>query len=224
MKRIITIYFILFFSCCLAWAQTMEQYMSHMMPSSTQLKQDQLAQLLSMGSMHFKQAAVANMYGDTTRLLSYEADNYALVQLSDQGYVSVKKWVMNDTTQVWGFSSWVCGPMCDGWWRLQPSANQSISCPTIEITDFFDKEALASDGWSADSLASRFEMVFLHCEFSQGDSLYIYCDTERYLEADRRKEYAKYFKGNRVTLLPVDGRFQIVKVDRDDHYNESHGK
>lgn len=222
MKRIITIYFTLLFSCCLGWAQTMEQYMSRMMPSSTQLKQDQLAQLLSMGSLHFKQAVVVNLYGDTTRLLSYEENNYALVQLSDQRYASVKRWQIDDTTQLCGFSSWVCGTMCDGWWRFQTLGNRKIEIPKVDISDFYDKELLAADGWTADSLSRQFEMIFLHCEFGKSDSLYIYCDTERYLEQERKKQYAKYFKGNCLVLLPVQGRFSVVAVGRREDYNEAH--
>lgn len=222
MKRLFVIYIGLLLSVCLSWAQTMEHYMAHMMPTSTQLKQDQLSQLLAMGDLQFKQATVLNLYGDTTRLLAYEEDNYALVQLSDQGYVSVKKWMMDDTTIVWGFSSWVCGTMCDGWWRLQSSNASPVAFPTIDIADFYDKEALSADGMTADSLSAKFEMIFLHCEFGKSDSVYVYCDTERYLEADRRKEYAKYFKGNRVTLLPVAGRFQIVAVGRDERFNQIH--
>lgn len=217
MKRLFVIYIGLFLSLCLSQAQTMEQYMAHMMPSSTQLKQDQVAQLLAKGELGYLPGSVVNLYGDTSRLLAYEKDNYALIQLSDQGYVSVKKWVLDNATEMCGFSSWVCGDMCDGWWRLQTLKGDAFYFPTITLSDFFDQDSLAADGISADSLSGKFEMVFMHCEFGRSDSVHIYCDTERYLEAERRKEYAKYFKGNRVTLLPKGDRFSIVAVGRDEH-------
>ncbi|MBR4813934.1 MAG: hypothetical protein IKZ67_00560 [Paludibacteraceae bacterium] len=129
---------------------------------------------------------------------------------------------IEDSLSVFGFSSWVCGTMCDGWWRIQTVGKKAVPFPEIKISDFFDKDSLAADGMDTDSLASRFEMTFLHCEFSRGDSVHIYSDTERYLEKDRKKLYSKYFKGNRLSLLPIDGEFKIVAIKRDERFNEAH--
>ncbi|MCQ2225064.1 MAG: hypothetical protein MJZ14_04975 [Paludibacteraceae bacterium] len=222
MKHIVTLLIGLLLSFSHSFSQTMEQYMGRMIPASTQLNNDGLAKLLALGLANHADAKIYTRAGDSIRLLGYERNNYVLIQTSEQGHVSVKRWQIDDTTQVCGFSSWVCGTMCDGWWRFQTLGNRKIEVPKVDISDFYDKEALAADGWTADSLSSKFEMIFLHCEFGRGDSVYVYCDTERYLEADRRKEYSKYFKGNRVVLLPVEGRFVIVDVDRDEHYNEVH--
>lgn len=222
MKRFFALFFGISLMFGVSHAQTLEDYMFHMVPSSTQLTSDLLKRLIASYKETGSASHVVNLYRDTSSLLQYEENNYAFFQLSDQGYVSSKMWQFNDSTQVYGFSSWVCGTMCDGWWRIQTAGGKSVSFPKVEISDFFDKEKLEADGLTSDSLANRFEMIFLHCEFSRGDSVHIYCDTERYLEKERKDEYSKYFKGNRVSLLPIDGEFKIVCVKRDDRFNEIH--
>lgn len=222
MKRIIAIIVSSVLLNSLCEAQTLEEYMVKMIPSSTQLKSDMISQLLSSYQSNGVPSKVANLYRDTSMLVGYEQGNYALFQLSDQGYVSVKSWRISDTVQVFGFSSWVCGTMCDGWWRFQSVGKKAVPFPSVDVSDFFDMDSLAADGMTVDSLAGRFEMDFLHCEFSKGDSVHVYCDTERYLEMDRRKIYSKYFKGNRISLLPVDGEFKIVAVKRDERFNGIH--
>lgn len=203
-------------------AQTLENYMSRMIPSSTQLKLDMLDQLMRSHKAEKGESKVVSLYRDTCRMIAYEENNYAFFQTSEQGYISAKMWQINDTTQVYGFSSWVCGSACDGWWRVQTVGKKAIAFPEIAVSDFFDKDSLAADDMDADTLTNRFEMIFLHCEFSKGDSVHIYCDTERYLEKERRKLYSKYFKGNRLSLLPIDGEFKIVAVRRDERFNEAH--
>lgn len=222
MKRLFAIYIGLIMSICLSWSQILEEYMLQMVPKTSQLPQEHLARMLDMGDKHFQNVFVQNVFDDTTKLLAYERNNYALIQMSDHGYVSAKRWQIDDTTQVCGYSSWVCGSMCDGWWQFKTLGKRKIEVPVIVIGDFFDKDALVADSLTEASLSQRLEMIFLHCEFGKGDSLYIYSDTERYLEADRKKKYAKYFKGNRLTLLPVDGVFKIVAVERREDYNEAH--
>ena len=209
-------------SLSLCEAQALETYMTRMVPSSTQLKVDMLNQLIQSYKEKKGESKVVSLYRDTCRLIDYEENNYAFFQTSSQGYVSAKLWKIDDSLSVYGFSSWVCGSMCDGWWRVQTSGRKAVVFPEIGISDFFDKDSLDADGLDADTLASRFEMVFLHCEFSKGDSVHIYCDTERYLEKERKKRYAKYFKGNRVSLLPIDGSFRIVAVKWDERFNEAH--
>ncbi len=222
MKRIIAIIFgsVLLHGLCMA--QTLEEYMVKMIPSSTQLKSDMISQLMASYQSGGGPSKVANLYRDSSMLVGYEQDNFALFQLSDQGYVSVKSWRISDSVQVFGFSSWVCGNMCDGWWRFQSTGKKIVPFPAVDVSDFFDMDSLMADGLTVDSLSGRFEMEFLHCEFSKGDSVHIYCDTERYLEEDRRKIYSKYFKGNRISLLPIDGEFRIVAVKRDERFNEIH--
>ncbi len=222
MKRLLFFCAGLGLSLCLCDAQTLENYMSRLIPSSTQLKVDMLGQLLSSYKETKGESKVVSLYRDTCRLLDYEENNYALFQTSSQGYTSAKLWKIEDSLFVYGFSSWVCGTMCDGWWRVQTVGKKAVEFPEIKISEFFDRDSLAADGMDADSLASRFEMTFLHCEFSRGDSVHIYCDTERYLEKERKKLYSKYFKGNRLSLLPIDGKFKIVAIKRDERFNEAH--
>ncbi len=222
MKQLLLFIFGLSLSLGLCEAQTLESYMSRMIPSSTQLKVDMMNQLMQSHKEKKGENAVTSLYRDTCRLIDYDENNYVLFQTSSQGYVSAKLWKIEDSLFVYGFSSWVCGSMCDGWWRVQTSGKKAVEFPEISISDFFDKDSLAADGMDADTLANRFEMIFLHCEFSRGDSVHVYCDTERYLEKERKKRYAKYFKGNRVSLLPVDGKFRIVAVKRDDRFNVAH--
>lgn len=222
MKRLIALYIALGLSICLCEAQTLESYMSRMIPSSSQLKVDMINLLLNAYKEKGSGSKVVGLYRDTCRIIDYAENNYALFQTSQQGYVSAKLWQINDSTQVYGFSSWVCGMMCDGWWRVQTSGKKAVLFPKIDISDFYDKDSLAAAGMDADSLSSRFEMNFLHCEFSRGDSVHVYCDTERYLEKDRQKQYAKFFKGNRLSLLPIDGEFKIVAIKRDDSFNSAH--
>ncbi|MBO7607437.1 MAG: hypothetical protein J6T28_07460 [Paludibacteraceae bacterium] len=222
MKQLLIYIVGLSLSLSLCEAQALETYMTRMVPSSTQLKVDMLNQLIQSYKEKKGESKVVSLYRDTCRLIDYEENNYAFFQTSSQGYVSAKLWKIDDSLSVYGFSSWVCGSMCDGWWRVQTSGRKAVVFPEIGISDFFDKDSLAADGLDADTLASRFEMVFLHCEFSKGDSVHIYCDTERYLEKERKKRYAKYFKGNRVSLLPIDGSFRIVAVKRDERFNEAH--
>ena len=222
MKQLLIYIVGLSLSLSLCEAQALETYMTRMVPSSTQLKVDMLNQLIQSYKEKKGESKVVSLYRDTCRLIDYEENNYAFFQTSSQGYVSAKLWKIDDSLSVYGFSSWVCGSMCDGWWRVQTSGRKAVVFPEIGISDFFDKDSLVADGLDADTLASRFEMVFLHCEFSKGDSVHIYCDTERYLEEERKKRYAKYFKGNRVSLLPIDGSFRIVAVKRDERFNEAH--
>ena len=222
MKQLLIYIVGLSLSLSLCEAQALETYMTRMVPSSTQLKVDMLNQLIQSYKEKKGESKVVSLYRDTCRLIDYEENNYAFFQTSSQGYVSAKLWKIDDSLSVYGFSSWVCGSMCDGWWRVQTSGRKAVVFPEIGISDFFDKDSLVADGLDADTLASRFEMVFLHCEFSKGDSVHIYCDTERYLEKERKKRYAKYFKGNRVSLLPIDGSFRIVAVKRDERFNEAH--
>lgn|GEM_PF-2055946 len=222
MRRILALYIALSLSLCLCEAQTLEDYMLRMVPSSTQLKADMLKQLISTYKEKGGVSKVLGLYRDTCSLYDYAENNYAFFQTSKQGYVSVKFWQINDSTQVYGFSSWVCGMMCDGWWRVQTSGKKAVLFPKIDISDFCDKDSLAAAGIDADSLSSRFEMNFLHCEFSKSDSVHVYCDTERYLEKERKRFYSKFFKGNRLSLLPIDGEFKIVAIKRDDRYNSAH--
>lgn len=222
MKQLLIYIVGLSLSLSLCEAQALETYMTRMVPSSTQLKVDMLNQLIQSYKEKKGESKVVSLYRDTCRLIDYEENNYAFFQTSSQGYVSAKLWKIDDSLSVYGFSSWVCGSMCDGWWRVQTSGRKAVVFPEIGISDFFDKDSLVADGLDADTLASRFEMVFLHCEFSKGDSVHIYCDTERYLEKERKKRYAKYFKGNRVSLLPIDGSFRIVAVKWDERFNEAH--
>lgn len=222
MKQLLVFIIGLSLSPSLCGAQALETYMSRMVPSSTQLKVDMMNQLMQSYKEKKGESKVVSLYRDTCRLIDYEENNYAFFQTSSQGYVSAKLWKIEDSLLVYGFSSWVCGSMCDGWWRVQTSGRKAVVFPEIGISDFFDKDSLAADNLDADTLANRFEMVFLHCEFSKGDSVHIYCDTERYLEKERKKRYSKYFKGNRVSLLPIDGKFRIVAVKRDERFNEAH--
>lgn len=222
MKQLLVFIIELSLSLSLCEAQALESYMSRVIPSSTQLKMEMMNQLLQSYKEKNEESKVISLYRDTCRLIGYEENNYALFQTSSQGYVSVKLWQIEDSLSVFGFSSWVCGTMCDGWWRIQTVGKKAVPFPEIKISDFFDKDSLAADGMDTDSLASRFEMTFLHCEFSRGDSVHIYSDTERYLEKDRKKLYSKYFKGNRLSLLPIDGEFKIVAIKRDERFNEAH--
>ena len=75
--------------------------MLRMVPSSTQLKADMLKQLISTYKEKGGVSKVLGLYRDTCSLYDYAENNYAFFQTSKQGYVSVKFWQINDSTQVY---------------------------------------------------------------------------------------------------------------------------
>lgn len=166
-----------------------------------------------------EQSVVLKTVGNENKvtMLKYVEDNMLTVQTSKQGFFSLKKWKNADRT-CWGMSWWVCGPACDGMMELitekekdDYTAYYRISIPEPRLSDFCVADTVRAMGLSLDDFDSKFEIKFIHYEFTETDTVWVVNDTPTFLDEERRSHYAKCWRGNALSMLYKDGKIETMK-------------
>ena len=197
--------FFFFLSLAKGQTQSLDDYFIMGLKSQLQLNQETRKALLN-GYKTGKGSSLKMQNGGTASVLEYKENNYLKIRTSEEGYFSLKRWV-DDKGVMFGLSWWVCGSQCDGYAKLvRPSVlQQTDSLPVIRLSDFFNEDSLKADGLTKEMMSERFEIDFIHYEFSSGDTIWVYNNTHEYLDELRQKKYQKYWKGNALPIIRRKG-------------------
>jgi len=218
MKKILFISCFLIFSFSFFAQNIGEFFVSLPERYLSQLSSDQRQELLNR-SKNKKDSTIVNNYGGRSRLLAFDDEhNYIKVQISEQGFFEAKKWILKDSTSLFAASFWVCSPACDGGISFFknnyiPTMFGKDQFPSIDISDFFNRDSLAAKGISENELKNRFDMFFVRFEFQpDGNDILVINDNRSYMNEEDYEKWRSYLKGDRLLLIWKDGYFEKGEV------------
>ena len=214
MKKIIFVFCFFAFSSPF-FAQNIGEFFVSLPESYlSQLSSDQRRELLDR-SKNKKDSTIINNYGGRSRLLAFDDErNYIKVQISEQGFFEAKKWILKDSTFLFATTFWVCAPACDGEISFfkdnyAPAMFGKDQFPSVDVSDFFNRDSLAAKGISEDELKNRFDIFFVRFEFQpDGDDILVINDNQGYMNKEDYEKWGSCLKGDRLRLIWRDGYFE----------------
>ncbi len=188
-------------------AQTLEEYFVTGLKSQIQLNQDTRKALLN-GYKSGQGSTLQLQNGGSASVLEYAENNYIKIQTSKEGFFSLKRWEIGKDV-MFGLSWWVCNNHCDGAIKIvRPnSLQQDTKFSDVSLKDFFNVDSLEKSQMTADEFLQKFEIDFLHHEFTSNDTIWVINNTAEYLDEERQRLYSKYWKGNALPVIQKDGTF-----------------
>jgi hypothetical protein len=215
-KTAFILYFIIFSSPF--FAQNIDDFFVFLPDYLGQLSPDQRMELLNK-ARNKKDSVIINNYGGKSTLLAFDiANNYIKVQTSEQGFFEAKKWMLDDSTPLFAMSFWVCGPACDGGISFfkndyASAAFDNRQFPSVEASDFFDRDSLAAKEISEDDFKNKFDLFFIRFEFQPvGNDILVINDNESYMNKEDYEKWKSCLKGNCLPLVWKNGRFEKGEV------------
>ena len=217
MKKAILIFFFLVFSSPF-FAQNVDDFFVFLPDYVSQLSSDQRLDLLSK-ARNKKDSVITNNYGGKSKLLAFDlVNNYIKVQTSGQGFFEAKKWILEDSTPLFGMSFWVCGQACDGIISFfknnyAPVIFDKKQFPSVEISDFFNRDSLEAKEISENDFKNRFDLFFIRFEFQPaGNDILVINDNESYMNKEDYEKWRPFLKGNCLPLIWKNGHFEKGEV------------
>ncbi len=188
-------------------AQTLENYFVTGLKSQLQINQETRSALIN-GYRDKKETTLKMKNGSTACILEYKENDYLKIKTSEQGYFALKRWNI-DNQIIFGLSWWVCSAQCDGIMKMvKPnSLQQPKQMPQITLADFANADSLKKDGLTVDDFVKKFEIDFIHYEFSKSDTIWVINNTPEFLDQLRQRKYKKYWKGNALPFIQKNGDF-----------------
>ena len=140
--------------------------------------------------------------GNVVRILEYKENDYMTLQTSEKGFFSLKRWVRGNRT-IFGLSWWVSTPVRDGHVKFVDlsTLDNVVKFPVVGVKDFLSDDSLSAQQTTADEFCQQLEAQFLHCEFTESDTIWVYDDTREFLDLLRRRTYGRFWKGNALPVL-----------------------
>ncbi len=217
MKKIISIFSLFAFLLPLQ-AQNISDFFFYLPDSYlSQLNQAQRMELLAGSDKNDN--TVINNYGGKAQLLALDNEhNYIKVQTSGQGFFQAKKWTLPDSTPLFAVSFWVCSPACDGgisFFRSNytPQMFDKKQFPSVEISDFFNRDSLAAREISEEDLKKRFDIFFVRFELqSNSNNILVINDNSHYMNREDYEKWKPFLKGDCLPLVWKDGHFERGEV------------
>jgi len=217
MKKIIFLFSLLAFSSPFQ-AEDVSDFFFYLPDSHlSQLNQSQRMELLTNKGKN--DSSVINNYGGKARLLAFDnKHNYIKIQTSEQGFFEVKKWTLKDSSSLFAMSVWVCSPACDGGISFfknnyTPLMFDKNQFPSVEISDFFNRDSLSAKGISEEDFKKRFDIFFLRFEFQPtGNNILAINDNRNYMNKNDYDKLKPFLKGDCLPLIWKDGRFEKGEV------------
>ncbi|MDR1730272.1 MAG: DUF3256 family protein [Prevotellaceae bacterium] len=183
----------------------------------SQLNQAQRMELLT--NQDKSDSVVINNYGGKARLLTLDNErNYIKIQTSEQGFFEAKKWTLKDSSSLFAMSFWVCSPACDGGISFfknnyTPLMFDKNQFPSVEISDFFDRDSLAAKEISEADFKNRFDIFFVRFELQPNScDILVINDNRTYMNQEDYQKLKPFLKGDCLTLIWKEGRFEKGKV------------
>lgn len=217
MKKTAFIFYFLIFSSPF-FAQNIDDFFVFLPDYLSQLSSDQRLELLNE-VRNKKGSTVVNNYGGKSKLLAFDpVNNYIKIQTSEQGFFEAKKWILEDSTQLFAMSFWVCSAACDGGISFfksnyAPVMFDKTQFPNVEISDFFDKDSLAAKEIPENDLKNKFDMFFIRFEFQPaGNDILVINDNKSYMNKEDYEKWKSCLKGNSLLLIWKNGRFEKGEV------------
>ena len=169
------------------FSQDLESYFISGMKSQLQINQE-LRQALITKYRNGEGNSIQTPNGGITSVLEYKENDYLKISPSSDGYFSMKRWVINGVP-VFGLSWWVCSPFCDGVVKIATESNtvtNALIFPQVTISDFANKDSLAAESLTSQDFADKFEVEFIHYEFTASDTIWAINQTEANLDEIQR--------------------------------------
>lgn len=203
-------------ACASASAQGVEYFFS-VLPNKYLSQLDKSKrQVMLVNARNKKDSTIVNNYAGKSKLLILDEENeYLRVQLSSQGHLAAKRFMLADGEPIFALCTWTCSPACDGELAFfkgndllpMPSA---LYAPLIPLSNFFISDSLAANGITNENIIDQFDMLFVRYEAQQhSDSLLVILDNETYLGEKDFKKWRERMKGDRLPLVWNGTEFTI---------------